>query len=119
MLPLGSPSNAYDQSLVEAFRQGLHQVGLVENKDIVLDVVWTGCDPDQAVAQLIERGAVVLPKRPSLDHLVGTQHERWRHFEADRLRICNQAHTDAPSNKLSFILELCGSSVVNHSRHVE
>jgi hypothetical protein len=39
-LPLGSPSNAYDQSLVNAFREGLRQVGLVENKDIVPDVVW-------------------------------------------------------------------------------
>jgi putative ABC transport system substrate-binding protein len=60
MLPLGSPSSAYDRSLVDAFRQGLHQVGLVENKDIVLDVVWTGGDPDQAVAQLIERGAELM-----------------------------------------------------------
>ena len=31
MFPLGSPSNTYDRSLVEAFRQGLRQVGLVEN----------------------------------------------------------------------------------------
>jgi putative tryptophan/tyrosine transport system substrate-binding protein len=60
MLPLGSPSSAYDRSLVDAFRQGLHQIGLVENKDIVLDVVWIGGDPDQAVAQLIERGAELL-----------------------------------------------------------
>jgi putative ABC transport system substrate-binding protein len=60
MLPLGSPSSAYDQSLVEAFRRGLHQVGLVESKDIVLDVVWISGDPSQAVAQLIERGAGLL-----------------------------------------------------------
>jgi hypothetical protein len=38
-LPLGSPSNAYDRSLVEGFRQGLRQAGLVENRDVVLDVV--------------------------------------------------------------------------------
>jgi len=38
-LPIGSSSNAYDQSLVEAFQQGLRQVGLVENRDIVLDIV--------------------------------------------------------------------------------
>src|SRR5262249_3145593 len=38
-LPLGSPSNAYDRSLVEAFRQSLRKAGLVENRDIVLDVV--------------------------------------------------------------------------------
>ena len=40
MLPLGSSSSPYDRSLVEAFRQGLRQVGLVENRDILLDVVW-------------------------------------------------------------------------------
>jgi putative ABC transport system substrate-binding protein len=60
MLPLGSPSSAYDRSLVEAFRQGLRQAGLVESKDIVLDVVWIDGDPDQAVAQLIQRGAELL-----------------------------------------------------------
>jgi hypothetical protein len=31
-LPLGSPGNAYDRSLVEAFRLGLRDVGLVENR---------------------------------------------------------------------------------------
>jgi putative tryptophan/tyrosine transport system substrate-binding protein len=36
-LPIGSPDNKYDQSLVEAFRQGLRQVGLVEGRDIVLE----------------------------------------------------------------------------------
>jgi putative ABC transport system substrate-binding protein len=60
MLPLGSPSSTYDRSLVDAFRLGLQQVGLVEGKDIVLDVAWIGGDPDQAVAQLIERGAELL-----------------------------------------------------------
>jgi hypothetical protein len=34
-LPLGSPSSAYDRFLVEeAFRQGLRQAGLIENRDI-------------------------------------------------------------------------------------
>ena len=37
-LPLGSPSNAYDRSLVEEFHQGLRMAGLVENRDIVLDI---------------------------------------------------------------------------------
>ena len=60
MLPLGSPSSAYDQSLVEAFRQGLTQVGLVENKNIVLDVVWVDGDPNEAVAKLIQRGVELL-----------------------------------------------------------
>jgi hypothetical protein len=39
-VPLGSPSNAYDRSLVEAFQQGLSRVGLIENRDIMLDVAW-------------------------------------------------------------------------------
>jgi putative ABC transport system substrate-binding protein len=59
-LPIGSPSNTYDRSLVEAFRQGLRQVGLIENRDIVLDVVWMGDDPDQAVSEVLRRGADVL-----------------------------------------------------------
>jgi putative ABC transport system substrate-binding protein len=58
--PLGSPSNAYDRSLVEAFRQGLRQVGLVENRDIILDVVWITGDPDQAVIDELKRGAELL-----------------------------------------------------------
>jgi putative ABC transport system substrate-binding protein len=59
-LPLGSPSNAYDRSLVEAFRQGLRQVGLVENRDIVLDVTWITGDPEKAIAQVIQRGVDIL-----------------------------------------------------------
>src|SRR5213080_508002 len=59
-LPLGSPFNAYDQSLVEAFQQGLHRVGLIENRDIILDVVWISGDPDQAVTEAIQRGAELL-----------------------------------------------------------
>jgi putative tryptophan/tyrosine transport system substrate-binding protein len=59
-LPLGSPSNSYDRSLVEAFQQGLHQVGLIENRDIVLDVLWVGNDPDQAVKEVLGRGADML-----------------------------------------------------------
>ena len=59
-LPLGSPSNTYDRSLVESFRQGLHDVGLVENRDIVLDVVWASGDPEQAVTEVMQRGAQLL-----------------------------------------------------------
>jgi putative tryptophan/tyrosine transport system substrate-binding protein len=59
-LPVGSPDNAYDRSLVEAFQQGLRQVGLVENKNIVLDVVWSGNDPDRAVTEVLRRGAELL-----------------------------------------------------------
>jgi putative ABC transport system substrate-binding protein len=39
IVPLGSPSNSYDQSLIEAFQRGLREVGLIENRDVVLDVV--------------------------------------------------------------------------------
>ena len=57
---LGSPDNPYDRSLVEAFQRGLRQVGLVENQNIVLDVVWSGSDPDQAVTEVLRRGAELL-----------------------------------------------------------
>jgi putative ABC transport system substrate-binding protein len=59
-LPNGSPSNTYDQSLVDAFRQGLRNVGLVENRDIALDVVWVSGDPEQAVTEVMQRGAKLL-----------------------------------------------------------
>jgi putative ABC transport system substrate-binding protein len=59
-LPLGSPSNAYDRSLVEAFQQGLSRVGLIENRDIILDVAWVSGDPDQAVRDVLRRGAELL-----------------------------------------------------------
>jgi ABC-type uncharacterized transport system substrate-binding protein len=60
ILPLGSSQNAYDRSLVEAFRQGLRQAGLIENRDVVLDVVWITGDADAAVNELVQRGADVL-----------------------------------------------------------
>jgi putative tryptophan/tyrosine transport system substrate-binding protein len=61
-LPLGSPTNAYDQSLVEVLRDGLRNVGLVENRDIVLDVVWVGNEAEfpAAVNALVARGAKLL-----------------------------------------------------------
>ena len=37
LLPFGSPSNPYDKSLVDAFRSGLRQAGLIEDRDIVLE----------------------------------------------------------------------------------
>ena len=58
-MPLGSPSNNYDRSLVEAFQQGLRTAGLVENRDIVLDIAWLS-DADQAVTELLQRGAQML-----------------------------------------------------------
>jgi putative ABC transport system substrate-binding protein len=38
----------------------LREVGLIENRDVVLDVVWAGNDPDQAVSEVLRRGADVL-----------------------------------------------------------
>jgi putative tryptophan/tyrosine transport system substrate-binding protein len=60
ILPLGSPSNAYDRSLVEAFQQGLRRVGLIESQNILLDVVWINDDPDRAVSEALRRGAELL-----------------------------------------------------------
>ena len=61
-LPIGSPSNAYDVSLVEAFRKGLREVGVIENQHVVLDLVWINNEPEipQAVTELMQRGAKLL-----------------------------------------------------------
>jgi len=61
-LPLGSPTNAYDKSLVEVLREGLRNVGLVEKRDIVLDVVWVGDEAGfpAAINELVVRGAKLL-----------------------------------------------------------
>jgi putative tryptophan/tyrosine transport system substrate-binding protein len=61
-LPLGSPSNRYDLSYVEAFRNGLIDNGLVEGRNITVDVVWVANEPeyDQAVIEMLRQGARVL-----------------------------------------------------------
>src|SRR5271157_6575513 len=61
-LALGSPSNTYDQLFVEAFRQGLRDVGLIENRDITVDLLWVANEPEypQAVSELVQRGAKLL-----------------------------------------------------------
>jgi putative tryptophan/tyrosine transport system substrate-binding protein len=61
-LPLGSSSNMYDRSLVEAFRLGLRELGIVESRDIALDIVWVGDESDlpKAVHDLMQRGAKML-----------------------------------------------------------
>jgi putative tryptophan/tyrosine transport system substrate-binding protein len=61
-LPVGSSSNSYDRSLVEAFRLGLRELGVVENRHVVLDVVWINSEPEipQAVNELMQRGAKLL-----------------------------------------------------------
>jgi putative ABC transport system substrate-binding protein len=61
-LLLGSESNAFDRSLVEAFQQGLREAGFVEGRDLVLEVVWTNNEAEvsQAVVGLVQRGAKLL-----------------------------------------------------------
>jgi putative tryptophan/tyrosine transport system substrate-binding protein len=59
-IPLGSRSNPYDRSLVEAFQRGLHRVGLIEKQDVALDVIWPEDRPDQAVSEALQRGAELL-----------------------------------------------------------
>src|SRR5215467_5174905 len=60
MVPLGSANNSYDRSLVEAFRAGLRQAGLVESRDVVLDIAWTSGSADQGVSEVLKRGAELL-----------------------------------------------------------
>jgi putative ABC transport system substrate-binding protein len=62
ILPLGSASSSYDQSLVDAFRQGLRESGLVEGRDVALDIVWVTEEADypKAANELVQRGAQVL-----------------------------------------------------------
>jgi putative tryptophan/tyrosine transport system substrate-binding protein len=61
-LPLSSPSNRYDASYVQAFRDGLTENGLIEGRNISVEVVWVAkeTDYDDAVLDLMRRGANVL-----------------------------------------------------------
>jgi putative tryptophan/tyrosine transport system substrate-binding protein len=59
--PLGSPTNQYDQSLVDAFQLGLRQTGLVEKRDIALEITWIGGDnPEKLIAKAIQDGIDLL-----------------------------------------------------------
>ena len=62
VLPLGSVSNPYNQALLAAFRRGLREVGLVENRHVVLDIVWVESELEfpQAVSALMQRGPKLL-----------------------------------------------------------
>ena len=62
VLPLGSPTSAYDISLVQAFREGIREAGLVEERDVAIDVVWVANESEypNAVRELLQRGAKVL-----------------------------------------------------------
>jgi putative tryptophan/tyrosine transport system substrate-binding protein len=61
-LPLGSPSNSSDMSLVEAFQKGVRDGGLLEGHDVIFDVVWTqnGGQYSEELTELIQRGATIL-----------------------------------------------------------
>lgn len=77
LLPFGSPSNPDDLSLVDAFRTGLRQAGLIEGRDMVLDIVWTSgsdADTDKAVADLIGRGAEMLVPTGSTASVAAKRH---------------------------------------------
>jgi len=62
LLPIGQASNAYNQLLVEAFRKGLREAGIIETRDIVLDIVWVENELElpQAVSALMQRGPRLL-----------------------------------------------------------
>src|SRR5437660_465341 len=62
VLPLGSASNQYNQALLSAFRRGLREVGLVEDRHVFLDIVWVESELEfpQAVSALMQRGPKLL-----------------------------------------------------------
>src|SRR5215470_382366 len=59
IVAIGSASNTYDASLVEAFRAGIRQAGRDEAS---IDLVWTKNDSEyaQAISDLVQRGASIL-----------------------------------------------------------
>src|SRR5262245_66460350 len=75
-VPLGLATNATDQSYVEAFRKGLQDVGLIENRDVTIDITWVANESDypQAVSQLLQRGAAVLVTGGSTATAVAQRH---------------------------------------------
>ena len=62
VLPLGSPASQYDQWLVAVCRQRLLQLGLVEGRDIAVDVVWVGNEAEygSTSTEMLARGARLL-----------------------------------------------------------
>ena len=40
VLPIGSPTNPYDVSLVDALRKGHREFGLVDDRAVAIDVLW-------------------------------------------------------------------------------
>src|SRR6476661_1052945 len=62
LVPLGSQSNKYDQLLVEAFLQGLRDVGLIEDRHVTVDIAWVGDESEfpRVMSELVQRGARLL-----------------------------------------------------------
>jgi ABC-type uncharacterized transport system substrate-binding protein len=62
LLDRSLPTSATDQSYVEALRNGLRDVGLIENRDVTIDMIWVANESDypQAISQLVQRGATLL-----------------------------------------------------------
>src|SRR5262245_17623873 len=75
-VPLGLPTSATDQSYVEALRSGLRDVGLIENRDVTIDITWVSNESDysQAVSQLLQRGAMLLVTGGSTATAVAQRH---------------------------------------------
>ena len=75
-LPIGSQSNTYDQSLVEALRRGLREVGLFEGEHVTLDVVWASgaMELSQALGDMGRRGAKLLVTAGSSASAAAKQH---------------------------------------------
>jgi ABC transporter substrate binding protein len=61
-MPLGLPTNASDRLFVEAFRKGLQDVGLIESRDVTIDITWVANESDysRVVSELLQRGAMLL-----------------------------------------------------------
>ena len=61
-LPMGSPTNSADLSLVEAFRKGINDAGLLEGRDVIVDVAWGGNESEYTknIIELIRRGTAIL-----------------------------------------------------------
>src|SRR3954453_8949132 len=60
--PLGPGSKPYNQALLAGFRPGLRDVGLLEDRHVVLDIVWVESELEfpQAVSALMQRGPKLL-----------------------------------------------------------
>jgi len=61
-LPMGSPTNSADLSLVEAFKKGVNDGGLLEGRDVIVDVAWGGSESEYTknIIELIQRGTAIL-----------------------------------------------------------